>query len=178
MVDGPPNPVDPTQQVSDASERARFVADFLRDQATREEHSRHSEILRARMRRVRRFVVAVAWVGVTYTWVATPAWLTVEPVVPQTVVEESESLRVDMWLQAQRIEAYRQQRGRLPYVLDEAGPRFRGIEYRRRDNRVYEIIGRSDRVELEFDSRTPADEFLGPAGRLLADPAGPDGDGP
>ncbi len=115
--------------------------------------------------------VSATWIGIAYIWMGTPGWLTVDPPPVRTVAEESNALRFNLFLQSQRVEAYRTERGRLPYVLDEAGPRFRGMEYRRRDNRQYQITGRSNRVELRYYSRQSPLAFVGEAASLAEDPS-------
>jgi hypothetical protein len=74
---------------------------------------------------------------------------------------------LNVFLQTQAIEAYRLERGRLPFVLQEAGPPFYGMEYRRFDSRSYEVQGRSDRVILRYHSDQPPMEFVGDASNLL-----------
>ncbi len=169
MAQDPSKESDPALVVSDEAERARAVAAFLRDQEERAQRAFQSEQRSEQFRKVRQFAVAAAWIGIVYVWVGSPAWLTVQPPPVPTIAEEGSSLRLNVFLQSQKVEAYRLSRGRLPFVLDEAGPRFRGMEYRRQDNDSYEITGRSDRVELRYESRQPALEFVGEAADLTSD---------
>lgn len=167
MTDQPPQPVDPVRFVSEEQVRARALAEVLRDQAERAEASRQAEERRARSDRLRRRVLMGTWAAVAWIWLITPSWLRVEPPPPPTVAAEAQSLRLNVFLQSQAIEAYRLERGRLPYILQEAGPPFRGMEYRRFDSRSYEIQGRSDRVILRYHSDQPPMEFVGPAAGVL-----------
>jgi len=164
----PPEPVDPVRYVSEEQERARALAEVLRDQAARAEAALETEDRRDRRDRLRRGVLMGTWLGVAWVWLATPSWLRVEPPPKPSVATEAQSLRLNVFLQSQAIEAYRLQRGRLPFVLQEAGPPFRGMEYRRFDSRSYEVQGRSDRVILRFHSDQPPMEFVGGAANLLA----------
>jgi hypothetical protein len=179
MIDQPPGPVEPTDSaryVSEEKERLRALADVLREQAARVEAARLAEARRYRRARIRRRTLVATWVGVAYVWLATPSWLRIQPPPTPTVGEEAQSLRVSVFLQSQAIEAYRLERGRLPYVLQEAGPPFRGMEYRRRDSRTYELHGRSDRVILRYSSEQPPLDFVGGASdRLLSVPGGAGG---
>lgn len=159
-----------TREVSDENGRAQAVSAFLRDQDERRKKALKRAARRRRIRRARRIAVGATWIGVAYIWVGTPGWLTVEPPPVPTVADESNALRFNLYLQSQRVEAYRAERGRLPYVLDEAGPRFRGMEYRRRDNSQYQITGRTDRVELQYYSRQSPLAFVGEAASLAEDP--------
>lgn len=167
MTDQPPEPVDPVRFVSEEQVRARALAEVLRDQAERAEASRVAEESRARSDRLRRRVLVGTWAAVAWIWLVTPSWLRVEPPPPPTVAAEAQSLRLNVFLQSQAIEAYRLERGRLPYILQEAGPPFRGMEYRRFDSRSYEVQGRSDRVILRYHSDQPPMEFVGPAAGVL-----------
>jgi hypothetical protein len=164
----PPEPVDPVRYVSEEQARARALAEVLRDQAARAEAALDAEERRDQRARVRRGVLAGIWVVVAWVWLATPSWLRVEPPPKPTVATEAQSLRLNVFLQSQAIEAYRLQRGRLPFALQEAGPPFRGMEYRRFDSRSYEVQGRSNRVILRYHSDQPAMEFVGSAADLVA----------
>lgn len=175
MVDQPPDDLDPRQQVSEEHERARALAAVLRDQAERADHAAEAEVRRARRARVRRGVLTAVWIGVAYVWLGNPPGLRVEPPPEASVSEEARSLRVNVFLQTQRIEAYRRDEGRLPYVLQEAGPPFPGMTYRRRDSRFYEIEAGSERVSLYYASERSPLDFVGEAADVLT--AVP-GDGP
>lgn len=168
MIDQPPEPVDPVRYVSEEQERARALAEVLRDQAERADVARDSEERRERRRRIRRGALITTWVAVAYVWIATPSWLRVEAPPEPTVAEEAQALRVNVFLQTQAIEAYVLERGRLPYVLQEAGPPFRGMEYRRRDSRTYDLQGRTDRVILRYSSQESPFSFVGTAADFLS----------
>jgi hypothetical protein len=167
MTDQPPQPVDPARYVSEEQVRARALAEVLRDQAERVDTARLGEERQQERARRRRGALIVAWVGIAYVWLATPSWLRVEQPPEPSVAQEARSLRLHVFLQSQAIEAYRLERGRLPYVLQEAGPPFRGLEYRRFDSRSYELQGRGRRVILRYNSEQPALDFVGEAADLL-----------
>lgn len=173
MSDQPPRPSQPVRYVSEEQERARALAEVLRDQAERETTALRNEERRRKRARVRRAALVGTWMAVAYVWLATPSWLRIEPPPVPTVAEEAQSLRLNVFLQSQAIEAYRQQRGRLPYVLQEAGPPFRGMEYRRHDSRTYELQGRTDRVILRYHSDQPSLDFVGTSADLLSGSPGP-----
>lgn len=173
MTDQPPRHVETERYVSEEQERARALAEVLRDQTERAEALRLSEERKSRRHRVRRGALIATWAAVAYVWLATPSWLRVEqPPVP-TVAEEARSLRLNVFLQSQAIEAYRLERGRLPFVLQEAGPPFRGMDYLRRDSRSYELHGRSERVLLRYNSEQPALDFVGGSADLVTSPRSP-----
>lgn len=167
MVDQPPKTVGPRPRVSDEAERARAIAEVLRDQEQRAETARRGEERRERTRRYRRGALVTTWIAVAYVWLGSPSWLEVEPSPQQSVMDEARALRLNIFFQSQKIEAYRHARGRLPYVLEEAGPPFEGLEYRRRDSRFYELRGESRRVHMRYESERPALDFVGSASAPL-----------
>lgn len=177
MSDQPPQPVDHARYVSEEQVRARALAEVLREQDARAQASQEAEARRSRRTRIRRSALIAAWGLVIWIWVASPAWLRVAPPPRPTVAEEAEALRLHVFLQSQAIEAYRQRSGRLPYVLQEAGPPFRGLEYRRRDSRTYELQGRSERVVLRYHSEQPPLDFVGAAADRLVRTDGQGGPG-
>lgn len=168
MVDQlPEDGLGPVRHVSEEHERARALADVMRDQEERLESAREAEERRQRRARIRRGVLVAAWMGVAYIWIFSPSWINVPPPPTPSLASEALSLRVNLFLQSQAIESYRRERGRLPYVLQEAGPPFRGMEYRRRDSRSYELEGTSERVRIRYDSYEPPLEFVGSAAWVL-----------
>lgn len=167
MADNSQESPEPARYVSAELERARALAEVLRDQEERAESARQTEERKDKRHRFRRGSLIATWLAAAYVWIATPAWLTVQPAPPPTAEEEAQALRVNVFLQSQAIEAYRIERGRLPYVLQEAGPPFRGMEYRRVDSRSYELQGRSDRVLLRYSSDESPFLFAGTATDLL-----------
>jgi hypothetical protein len=177
MIHRPDSDDDSIHEVSEEHDRARALAAVMRDQTERAEAAAAAEARRHARARRRRGALVVVWIGVAYVWLATPSWLTVEPPPRQTITEEAQALRLNVFLQTQQIEAYRQAQGRLPYVLEEAGPPFVGMEYRRRDSRSYDLSGASRRVHVRYRSEIPALDFVGAAARLLEPPRDEDGNG-
>lgn len=172
MTDRAEGGSDPALRVSDAEERARALADVLRDQAARVEGARAAEARRDRRARGRRGVLVAAWLAAAWVWIFPPSWTNVHPPQRPTLEEEAQSLRLHVFLQTEAIEAYRTERGHLPYVLQEAGPPFRGMEYRRADSRSYELAGRSDRVLVRYTSEEPPLSFVGAAAGLISGASG------
>lgn len=167
MVDLPPDDLDPTFRVSEEAERARVLTAVLRDQAVRAEAQRDAVARRHRRRRVRRGALVTAWVAIAYVWLVSPSWTRVKPPPAESIADEAQSLRLNVFLQSQAVESYRLRRGRLPDVLQEAGPPFQGMDYHRKDSRSYEIEGHSDRVRLRYESERPPLDFVGSAADLL-----------
>lgn len=169
MVAQPPHDHD-RQHVSDEGERARILAAVLRDQAERADLAREVRERRTRRSRVRRVALAVAWVAMAWIWFGGHPALRIQAPPPATVAEEASALRLQMYLQAQRVEAFRLRTGRLPHVLEEAGPTPPGLTYQRMGSVRYRLEGMADRVGVRYDSGRPAVDLLG-AGADLLDPA-------
>ncbi|MCG6988255.1 MAG: hypothetical protein LJF06_08750 [Gemmatimonadetes bacterium] len=167
MLDRRPDRLDPAHRVSEESERVRALTDVLRDQAMRADAARDSAARRRRRSRFRRGALVVAWIAMAYVWLASPSWTRIEPPPEQSVASETESLRLNIFLQSQAIEAYRLRRGKLPDVLQQAGPPFPGMDYRLKDSRSYELEGSSRRVRLRYESAQSPLAFVGSAADVL-----------
>jgi hypothetical protein len=168
MIDQPPDDTDSAQRVSEEHERARALADVLREQEERAQAALEAEARRHRRARIRRGALLAAWAVVAYVWLGNPSWTRVQVPPTPPLVQDVSSLRLSIFLQVQQIEAFQSSRGRLPWVLQEAGPPFPGMEYHRSDNRTYELEARSDRVRLSYASERPALDFVGKAADVLA----------
>jgi hypothetical protein len=167
MNEQDPKGTGPRLGMSEEQERVRALTAFLREQEERADAALLAEERQYQRSRVRRGTLVVLWIGIAYVWLGTPSWLTVEAPPDQTIAEEAEALRLNVFLQTQQIQGYLIARGRLPYVLEEAGPPFIGMQYNRRDSRSYELHGISSRVDLLYESETPPLEFVGRAADLL-----------
>jgi hypothetical protein len=162
-----PDPGEIREEMSQEHERARALAAVLRDQEERALAAREAEARRLRRDRIRRGALLATWIAVAYVWIGSPSWLDEPPPPQPSIVEEVRALRVDLFLQSQKIEAYRAEHGRLPWVLPEAGPPFPGVVYRRKDSRSYELEGTTDRVRLRYESESPPRDFVGSASAML-----------
>ena len=163
----PPEPLE--VEVSQAGERDAALAAVLREQTEKAQVEVH-----ARKARVRRqglgfwhFALGIATALALWIWIWPPIFLVVTPPGPPPVEEEEASLRLVMYLQAQRIEQYLLDTGGVPLALDDAGPVFRGMDYIRLTNSDYRILGRTGRVTLTYSSVDPLDTFLGAGASVL-----------
>lgn len=170
MVDQPPLG-DARQHVSAEVERARLLAAVLRDQSERADAARRLLEHRTRRSRIGRGTLAVMWAAMAWVWLGGHPAFHVQPPPRATVAEETSALRLQMYLHAQRVEAFRERTGRLPYVLAETGPPAPGLTYQRVGGAGYRLEGMADRVAVRYDSHRPARELLGTGAGLL-DPVG------
>jgi hypothetical protein len=99
--------------------------------------------------------VALLWQG--------DSWLGPKPPPAETPRQVENALRLGMYLQAERIKAYRIHTGQLPDKLDDAGPPVPGIRYHKLDDGTYEINGRNGPVTLTYRSDQPAVRLIGDA---------------
>jgi hypothetical protein len=162
----------PKPYVSEGDERARALAAVMRDQEGRADAELVADARRQRRTRWRRRSLVALWLVIAYVWVGSPSWLSIEPPPEPTFSQEAQALRLAMFFQSQAIEAYRLERGRLPYVLQEAGPPFPGMEYRRKDSRSYELLGTSDRLRLDYQSEQDPLDWVGAAASLVVATSG------
>ncbi len=117
--------------------------------------------------RVRLVVLAVLVIAFGIVSWRGKEWLGPQPIPTQTVAESEQSLRVGMYLQAQRIKAYRLENGRYPRELEEAGDPLPRLEYRLLDDGTYELVGENNGVIITYRSDRPLGDFLGDAESVL-----------
>lgn len=121
-----------------------------------------------RRRRGRQVVFGLLLVFSGYLWLADPAWLEFGRPVPEPTATDIEApLRLTMYLQVQRIEAFRQRTGRLPITLDEAGPPLDGMEYQETGVGRYRLIGTAGPVSVAYTSVDSPRSLLDRADTLL-----------
>ncbi len=90
-------------------------------------------------------------------------WIQPEPPPPPTVQLEEAGLRLNLYLQAMRIEGFRVDEGRLPESLVEVGDPIDNIDYQRIDEQTYHLSGTSDNMVLGFTSTEPLETLLSDA---------------
>ena len=98
-----------------------------------------------------------------YLWFGGPAWVT--PTMPDPISSETAeaSLRVAMYFEAQRIENFRRDSGRLPDTMEEMGSAPSEMTYSVVDARTYQLTGQSRGVTLTFNSDQAITQFVGDA---------------
>ncbi len=93
-----------------------------------------------------------------YLLIAPPSWVTVNPVQGPDLARQSDDLKAAMWFQAQQIEAYKVQNGRLPVTLAESGRVTPGLEYVRDGDR-FRLIAIVGEAPVIWDSAASNAEF-------------------
>ena len=156
-------------EVSRSSERDAVLAAVLREQTEKAEVEDRARELRARRERPgpRHVALVFATVLAAWMWFWPPSAIRLQAPPPPTVENEEAALRLVMYFQAQKIEQYRIDTGRVPADLGDAGPVFNGMEYVRLTDSDYRILGRTDRVILSYSSVEPLGAFVGESTSLL-----------
>lgn len=102
-----------------------------------------------------------------YLLVLPPKWVTVNPIQVQDPTVAVQQLRLAMWLQAQRVDAYRLEHGRLPEQLADAGSTIEGVEYHRQGMSEYQLVATVGEEALVYDSTESPEDFVGTAANKL-----------
>jgi len=95
-----------------------------------------------------------------YLYVERPEWAFPAPPQAESLAMREASLRIAVANAAQHIERYRQQTGRLPTTLQQAGAHGAGIRYER-TTAGFRLLGEGDGVRVGFDSGEPLMRFIG-----------------
>ncbi|MGD2069260.1 MAG: hypothetical protein PVI57_11350 [Gemmatimonadota bacterium] len=153
--------------LSPETERARAVEAVLADQSARRDvRSRPPRGRRSTTRGRLAALVVVSTVAV-WVWLAVPAWMSPSPPPPMPERLEEAALRMVVYLQAQRVELFRRDRGRLPDALEETGEPLPGVRYERLDSRTFRLHAVGRRDTLLYTSSTPLRAFAEGVDRVL-----------
>lgn len=149
------------------------VGDVIRKQAEERKAEKAAEAKRTRRetRRVSPIIVTCVAILVSvgaYVAIETPEWLFPKPLAAESSAEREASLRMGMATTAQRIERYRQQNGRLPVTLAQAGSMIEDITYERNGDANYTLRGMNGPVALTYRSSDPISVFVGNSFQVLA----------
>lgn len=89
-----------------------------------------------------------------------PDWVVIDPIEPPPVEEQIEGARLALWLQANRIQGYLMQNGRLPTTLEDAGSPVPGAEYTVTGRDSFTLTFSVGDETLVYDSQN-ADDWVG-----------------
>ncbi|MEP7325834.1 MAG: hypothetical protein ABI836_07800 [Gemmatimonadota bacterium] len=149
------------------SESRKLVAEYEQTlKSVKEQHQVAHDTL-GRRRRFRRAAFLGLALGITaYLSLMPPAWLKPTPVPPPTPAVRSASDHFAIYLQAQRIETFRNSRGRLPSTIEEAGEPIPGIRYQPYSDGSYALASNRDST-IRYSSHDSLGTFLGESLTLL-----------
>jgi hypothetical protein len=103
-----------------------------------------------------------------YLLAAPPKWIVVNPIPDPDPTEAVEQLRVAMYLQAQRVDDYKNRHGQLPDQLSDAGSPIKGVEYHKRGMSSYQLVATVGEEALVYDSNQPSAEFAASVANRLS----------
>ncbi|MDX1674329.1 MAG: hypothetical protein R3314_05935 [Longimicrobiales bacterium] len=156
--------------ISGGGDRYEALLEVLEHEKTQAARAKQLEEAERQKRREQRgpyWPVAVLAVITAWLWLFPPGFLRLEPPPPQPIEQEEAALRFTMYVQAQRIKTFREETGRLPETLDEAGEPLPGMQYTRLHQELYQLTGATDRITLTYRSDLPLDEFVGSGAEVL-----------
>ena len=151
---------------SDDRERLSAIEEMLRDQARREQ-LRGAAYRWSRTSLRARVAVGVVVLAAFLTWLIPVPGLEPDIPFPMPPEEEEAGLRLATYVQAQQVEAFRLNRGRLPDVLRETGEPLPGMSYQRMDARTYRLSGVTERVSVSWISSDSIDSLLRDSARRV-----------
>lgn len=159
---------------STSAEKQALLAAFdtvIKTQAEeRETSQREAEALR-RARAGSRSLIAVAALVVlvvgAYLAIVQPPWVFAPRAAPESLAIKEASLRIAMANAVQHIEAYRRKNARLPESLEEAGTRNEDVQYDRRGDADYRLIGENGPAHATYASNERLSDFLGASYQIV-----------
>ena len=165
-MEQPPAASQGPDDMKKALAEARELA--VRDEAERLAKSRE-EVPKTKEARLLPYMFIVVVAFGLYALAAQPTWLITPPPPPESPRIVEASLRVAMWQQALHVERYRDEKGRLPVDLGQAGaPNMAGVSYHQIGEESYLITGSNGNADLVLRSEEPFEDFLGESMKTLA----------
>jgi hypothetical protein len=143
----------------------------LRTAAEERELERLAAEARRRGRGVSRLLIVLCttilvFIGV-YLSVERPEWAFPAPVTPESAAVRQASLRISVANAVQHLERYRQQHGKLPATLEQAGATGAGITYQPTAE-GYEVAGEADGVRVAYTAGQSLTKFIGNSFELIS----------
>lgn len=154
------------KETSTGQEAADAVADVLSYAAERDEAAKKKTAPKPQPRWMLPLTTNLCLLAV-YFLAAQPQWLVLSPIEPPPVAERMDDLRYAMYLHGiVRIEGFRQNNGRLPANLEEAGVAAdvaREWDYTVVGGSTYTLVGSVEDEIISYDSATMTpQDFTGP----------------
>jgi hypothetical protein len=150
----------PVHRISSVEDRERLLAEALAHAEEQEAHYRLPMEPRRRQPRWKLAVAFLLFVVAGSLALNPPALLRGRRPAAVTLGERERGIRATLYLQAQQVEAFRIERGRLPTSLSEVSVRLPGMEYVRSNSRTYQlVVRRPDGSTVVYDSSVPGRGF-------------------
>lgn len=87
-----------------------------------------------------------------YAWLGNPGWLTYNQPSGLSIDYYQSSWELAVYLQRQRIEEFRQLKGRLPVTAQQAGPTVHGVQYTPIAQKTYELTAGDGAKKIVYHS--------------------------
>ena len=146
------------------AEYGDVLSDVLNDQARRNE-LRNAPAPAGRTRMHPALPPALALISI-WLWAFPPAVLRPEP--PSIPVANQEAgLRMEMYIQFNKIQGYLSEHGRLPKNLDEVGDASDLVRYEPLTASVFRLSGQTGAVTVQYTSTDPVEVLLADAQAIV-----------
>jgi hypothetical protein len=102
-----------------------------------------------------------------FLWFGSPGFLETSPLEPLPPDVQEAGVRMEIYLQALKVQEYLRDEGRLPNSLAEAGDPFSPVEYERMDRRSYRLWLQGPAGIVELTTADSLEAFLGNARQII-----------
>jgi len=151
-----------------SEEAADAVAAVLSHAAAREEAQHKKDLPRRAQAKWALPLGINLGVFALYLLIAPPSWVVMKPLADAPIEEQVDDMRLAMYMQAMRVDAYHAQNGVLPEALEDAGSSVPGVEYVVMGANRYELVATIGTEVVRYDSSESANAWVGSgaAGKL------------
>ena len=143
----------------------------LKTAADERELDRAATEARRRSRGISRLLLVVCTTilvfASVYLYVERPEWVFPAPATPESIAIRQASLRIGVANAVQHVERYRQQHGKLPRTLEQAGANGAGMTYLPTAS-GYQVTGEGDGVRVTFTGGESIMRFIGNSFEVIA----------
>ena len=165
MRDNPEHSPNPPHRPA-SSEYGDTLSDILKDQARRSE-LRKAPGPKPGRPRLHPYVPPILALISIWLWVFPPAVLRPDlPIIP--LANQEAGLRMEMFIQVNHILRYVAENGRLPNDLAEVGASPVAVEYVPLGGNVFQLIGQTGDITVNFNSADPVEDLLGDAVAIVS----------
>lgn len=149
------------QRALEAAEAENAVAAVMQREEEKAVTRAKQETRKHRASPVRTLMAAALVLFNVYLWMGSPQWLEYRtPATPPVSYYES-SYKIAVYMQRQRVEEFRRERGRLPQVAKQAGAPVKGVKYTPLTKDVYELRAGNIVKHVRYVSTDSIAVFLG-----------------
>ncbi len=154
----------PLIDLSATADRDEILADAMAHAATQEAHYRQPLPETKRTGVWKAPLAMVVFTLSAYLLAFPPPWIAGDALPTISESTREHGIKAAIFLQAQQIEAFRVDRGRLPGSLEEVEGTLPGIRFVRSNSRVFQLVAAGvGGTSVIYDSTRPIEEFAGAA---------------